>query len=600
MRWFRRKKKSAKDLPDDKKPKLVRSFTDRATNSTYAAPYATPRGSSIAKLPNKVLERIFIFVCPHSQDETYETCEQSSLDDCCPLCDTRDLAHCAQVSKKWMKIAVRVLYHSVRIDAVHFCELEEILSEKRKHKGRFNHNAEPEETPNVRLQLLCRTIRDDRILGEMVEFLKTPYMTRGACKADLARSVSVCPNLRYLDLPDGLFADDPSCHTLKLEIQARCPDLRKMTYMTGSERSLEQLATGKIWRNLEVLEFTRLNMDPTIIRRALASLTSLRALKVTDTKTFNDEVFQHSNYLPPFPAFTELVFENTPNVTAAGLEAYLFRSDTQEKLTSLSLTGTGIQTSTLHKITENAPSLTFLSIVESIQGSFPALQNIPPLSSTSLQTLHYEITSGSSAGTLKSVVESHYSYLTTSLISNRLPALRALYVRDSDFPETLIDLAPPAPAYVSDPDNFVPPNPFDRSSAFTATPNNNRFSSNNPFAAQANLAPMMPTGLGLKQPLEVYSKGLDEMEWNFAKVQPPSAPGRRGSASTPRPISGYGLGDSMGKAWSAGHGARRSVIVGNGFGGFLAIPADDPPRPSSSAGEKRMHSRKNSSQDLWR
>ena len=107
MRWFKRKKKPAKQLSD--KPTLVRSFTDHAT--TYAPPYATPRarGSSIAKLPDKVLERIFTFVCPHSQDETYETCEQSSLDDCCPLCDTRDLAHCARVSRKWRNMAVRVL-----------------------------------------------------------------------------------------------------------------------------------------------------------------------------------------------------------------------------------------------------------------------------------------------------------------------------------------------------------------------------------------------------------------------------------------------------------------------------------------------------------
>ncbi|QSZ32622.1 hypothetical protein DSL72_002201 [Monilinia vaccinii-corymbosi] len=590
MKWFRRKKKPSKDLSD--KPKLIRSHTNRATNPTYRAPYSTPRGSHIIKLPDKLLERIFILVCPHSQDETFETCEQSSLDDCCPLCDSRDLSHCAQVSRKWRDIAVRVLYHSIRIDAVHFCELEEILAEKRKHKGRFNRNAEPEETPTARLKLLCRTLRDDRTLGELVQFLKTPYMTRGACKADLARSVSVCPNLRYLDLPDGLFADDPTCHTLKLEIQTRCPDLRKMTYMTGSERSLEQLASGKIWNKLEVLEFTRLNMDPAVIRRALASLTELRALKVTDTRTFNDEVFQPSEYLPPFPAFTELVFENTPNITADGLAAYLFRSDTQNKLKHLSLTETGIHPPSLFRITENAPRLSFLSIVESVDASFPALQHVPLLTSISLQTLHYEITASSSSSSFKSTVRSYYAYLTNSLLANRLPALRALYVRDADFPESLIDLAPPVPSYATDADTFAPPN---RSSVIGS----NRFSSNNPFA-QATMAQMMPTGMGLKQELEVYSKGLDEMEWNFAKVQPPTAPGGRGSATSARPISSYGLGDSMGKAWAPGHGARKSIIVGNGFGGFLAVPADDPPRPSSSAGEKQRHTRGSSSQDLWR
>jgi hypothetical protein len=47
---------------------------------------------------------------------------------------------------------------------------------------------------------------------------------------------------------------------------------------------------------------------------------------------------------------------------------------------------------------------------------------------------------------------------------------------DPDFPESLIDLAPPMPGFASDPDNFVPPrNNFGSSSG-------NRFSSNNPFA----------------------------------------------------------------------------------------------------------------------
>mgnify|MGYP003640731216 CR=1 FL=1 len=85
------------------------------------------------------------------------------------------------------------------------------------------------------------------------------------------------------------------------------------------------------------------------------------------------------------------------------------------------------------------------------------------------------------------------------------------------------------------------------------------------------------------------------MEWNFSKVQPP-ARGRRGSATAPRPVSSYGLSDSMGKGWqSASGGARKSVIVGNGFGGFLAVPSDGG-RPSSSGGEKR----RGSQYDMWR
>jgi len=59
---------------------------------------------------------------------------------------------------------------------------------------------------------------------------------------------------------------------------------------------------------------------------------------------------------------------------------------------------------------------------------------------------------------------------------------------DPDFPESLIDLAPPTPAFASDPDNFTPPprggNPF-LSPTQSPTMTSNRFSSNNPFAKMA-------------------------------------------------------------------------------------------------------------------
>jgi hypothetical protein len=469
-----------------------------------------------------------------------------------------------------------------------------------------NRNAEPEDTAQARLRLLCRTLRDDQGgVALKAQFLKLPYMTRETCKADLARTVAVLPNLRYVDLPEGLFMDDPSCHTLKQEVQARCSDLRKMSYMGGAERSLEMLASGQLWRNLEVLELSKLNMDPTILRRVLGALPQLRALKIKDMKTFDDKLFQHNDYLALFPPLSELLFENTPNVTAEGLASYLFRSETQDALKTLSLMATGVHPSALQQILSTAPNLTFLSIIESVSSSFPV--GVPLLNSSSLQIFHYEITSASSANSYASTTASYYAYLASSLLSHSLLALRQLYVRgnsnpnsksfhqltstDPDFPELLIDLAPPAPAFASDPDNFTPnrpPNPF-------ASSADQRFSSNNPFAAAANLPSTLQPGL--RQELEVFSKGLDEMEWNFTNVQPPKGPGRRGSASAPRPVSSYGLGENMGRAWGQGGGARKSVIVGNGFGGFLAVPADGG-RPSSSAGEKGK--KRGSQYDMWR
>lgn len=252
-------------------------------------------------------------------------------------------------------------------------------------------------------------------------------MTREACKPDLARTVAVTPNLRYVDLPEGVYTDDPSCNTLKLEIQGRCPDLRKMTYMRGSERSLELLAGTTLWRNLEVLELSRLNMDPTILRHALGSLPLLRALKLSDMKTFNDQIFHHNDQLPPWPALTELHLSNVPGITADGLSTYLFRSDTQNSLKSLSLTSTGVQPSTLQQILATAPKLTYLSIIESVTSSFPP--GVQYLSTASLSTLHYEITSDSSANSYANTTASYYSYLAASIISNGLPALRQLFVR---------------------------------------------------------------------------------------------------------------------------------------------------------------------------
>jgi len=55
----------------------------------------------LAGLPLTILKRIFAFVCPHSQDESYEVCEDSYTENACMLCDLRDLAHCVQACKAW-------------------------------------------------------------------------------------------------------------------------------------------------------------------------------------------------------------------------------------------------------------------------------------------------------------------------------------------------------------------------------------------------------------------------------------------------------------------------------------------------------------------
>ena len=437
-------------------------------------------------------------------------------------------------------------------------------------------------------------------------------MTRETCKPDLASTVAVTPNLRYVDLPEGVFTDDPSCNILKEEVQASCPDLRKMCYMGGAERSLEMLANGRVWTNLEVLELSRLNMDPTILRRVLGSLPHLHALKVTDMRAFDDDLFRPSDYLPPWPPLSELIFENTPNLTAEGLAAYLFRSDTQESLKTLSLTTTGVHPSTLQQILAVAPALRNLSIIESVSTSFPLNNNVQPLNSNTLRILHYEITSATSANSYAYTTASYYTYLRTSLLSGGLPNLKEVYVlgellpclnppshplihlfTDPDFADSLIDLALPPPPFGHSPSNSMSNdrNPYHNQSS-------RPLSSNNPFSS-TSLSSSVPSPRGLPASLSVYSKGISEMEWNFSRVQPPTLPGRRGSATTPRPISSYGLESLNLRGWKDERGnVRKSVVVGNGFGGFLAVPVDED-RPRSSAGEKGRE-RRGSKYDMFR
>ena len=601
-------------------------------------------------------------------------------------------------------------YHSIRIDSVHYCDREIYLSEKRRRRSFFDRNAEPEDTTQARLKLLCRTLREDPArLGPRVQFFKTPYMLRESCQADLARTIAVLPNLKYVDLPEGLFTDDPSFLTLRLEVQARCHDIRKMTYMGGSERSLQMLTNGTVWTKLEVLELIKMNMDPTLMRHVLVSLGSLRALKVSDSPSFTDEVLCWNDMLPPVPGLEEFILTDVPHVTAEGLKQWLMLPEAQQVLKVLTLNRTGVKPWTLHEIVAVAPALNHLSLIDTVTATMPAAagtHNVPPLVSRSLHTLHYEITPGAFPST--TTTASYYNYLASSLLTGSLPNLRAVYVRDTNFADTLLGLPPPMPSFAdrgsvrpassgsSSPFStrfssqslspafapaslhgfspgsspvFAPPpmpipqapNPFLNADARSQSPgrsnqspprqgqaqgqgqgqqwkpgHNPRFSSNNPFAAMTTgsggaAALQQPSIANLPHMLEVFTKGDDEIDWSFIKVNPGSALGGAPGLGA-RPSSSYGLGADLmgggGASWNSGSGARRSIFVGGAGGGFLEVPSDNGggggargrrgrggshgsgyesggaggaggeeewPRPKSSAGEKKWEE-----MDLWR
>lgn len=508
----------------------------------------------------------------------------------------------------------------MRIDVVHYCEREAILAEKRRRHSFFDRNHDGEDPTAVRLRLLCRTLRNEpNRLGVLVEFLKLPYMTRETCKSDIARAVAVLPNLLYVDLPEGVFIDDASCLALRAEVQARCPNLKKMGYLRGSERSLAEIARGNTWPNLEVLELTEIHLDVASLRRVFGALPYLHTLKVSNMKMFGDDIFQDNPMIPPFPALRELHLEETHNITGEGLASYIAQTDTFSRLEHLSLTATGVLPSSIHLILAEAKKLRFLSIIESVTQSMPADPNMRPLTSDSLETLHWEISSGTSGNSFSKVdlmMTPYYDYLRTSLLSQSLPNLTELYVRDPSFPETLLDLTPPRPIFAAA-DSSTSNSDKNRNSNNPFLPGHRQtqsFNSRNPFNTPTppTSPPFQPQGIS--QSLTIYSKDIDEMEWNFSKLQPANhnQPGNRGSITAARPVSSYGLlgaagGDNLGSlgtlgslATFRGNDARKSVLVGNGFGGFLAVPEAEV-RPSSSYGEKGMNKEKRSTRiDMWR
>ncbi|KAI1259348.1 hypothetical protein F5Y18DRAFT_302782 [Xylariaceae sp. FL1019] len=640
MKFFRRSKKSsssidkshkksgyAQDAQERDKYRLYNprqnDYSNYAERSRVFAPWL--------QLPQPILERVFAFVCPHSSDESYETCEQSAVEDACMLCDLRDLAHAGQVCKLWRQVARQLMYYSIRIDTVHYCEREIDLSERRRRKSRFDRNGIPEDTAGARLHLLCRTLRDDPTrLGKLIRYFKTPYMLRESSAPMLARTIAVLPNLRYVDLPEGLFVDEPAYQTLKFEVQARCPDLRKMTYNAGSERSLESLARGSIWPNLEVLELGRIDMDPALLRQVLAVLQRLRALKATNCRMLDNDVFRYNDVMPPFPALEELILKDVPRVTAEGLAAYLSREDTKNTLKVLSLSNTGVQPAALHDILARAPRLVTLSITEQVDSVFPSHSNppIPPLANWSLETLRYEITASPATSQYASTTAGYYNYLASSLFAGGLPRLAAIYVRDQNFPDVLLGLPPPMPGFAGSPQQR--PSSAGSMGMFGAGGGNlsptraggnqnsqPRFSSNNPFAS-AFSSPRGPGMLALNQTLEIFTKGDDDLDWGSTRMDPFDAYGSRGrggharsgSTASGRPLSSYGLSD-LGAGWQGGGGTRMS-IMGDGNGGFLSVPGERQshmrkgsaassngredlwPRPTSSQGPKKKE------RDLWR
>ncbi|KAA8900754.1 hypothetical protein FN846DRAFT_899721 [Sphaerosporella brunnea] len=505
----------------------------------YQQPHYRTGRSAASRLPEKVLERIFSYVCPHSLDRSYRSAEEAATEAGCMLCDMRDLARCRVVCKTWCTVAEQLLYTSIRLDSVHYCGLEDEL-QKRRNRGSFlkKKHEPPMEVPEMRMRLLYRTFQENERIAFTVQFFKMPYMTRETCRADLARLVSLTPELKYCDVPEGLFSDDSSCAGLKAILYARCPELRKMTWNTGCEKNFVDLWAQPPWRNLEVVILSSLHVENADLVRVLNSLPALHDLTLKSLPWISDAVFDATpNPFGIFPALSKLSIEDISSISLDGLKVYLQRPIIAASLTELTLISTSIPASSISELLAAAPSLESLTFNTTISRILPAPEP-PRLKSRTLRTLRYELTPDAATKSLSSPTPSYYSHLAISLLSGGLPSLTTLYVRDPTFSERL--------------------------AGHHST---------------------------LTHPLTIHTKSQDHLDWNNQLLKAVEwgnedllAPPTPGFVAQERPRSRGG----EPPAWVKGHGRSGSVSSFSSVG--LA-----PPSPGFAKKERR-----GSRQDIWR
>ncbi|KAL9128614.1 MAG: hypothetical protein Q9217_002748 [Psora testacea] len=499
--------RSKSRLKSNNDHQISRSIIDISANFNALFPL-----NPTAVFPPQLLEDLLSYVCPHARDGSYTPCEEL-VDGGCMLCDMRDLAQYA----------------------VHYCDMEAELAACRKRRSFNGRTGGLRDPAQERLQIFSRTVRVNHRLAQRVQSLKTPYMTRETCKADLARTVCVLPHLRYVDLPDGFFNDSSSSNTLKQELQLRCPNIRKMKYVAGAEGSFAGLAQTRHWPLLEDLELCRLGTETATVLQVLASLPALCTVELSDLPLFDDNAFIATPPSSSLPPLTKLKIKGLMNVSGNGLTTYLSRRDVSGAMTSLTISNTGVQLSSLHSVLASCPKLLILHVSQNISRPFP-INPIPLLASQSLHTFNYEISAQSSnQSNTNPQSESYYIYLARSVIEGSLPALRHLYALSTSLPAMLLQRSRAELA----------------GGSLSTTPSSHI--------------------VHFKHPLNLYTKAVSELEWKLTVINTESSDSRSRQAPT-RPMSLYES-PLLSPQWR--DKGRESVMVGNGFGGFLTVPTQD-------------------------
>ncbi|KAF3932825.1 hypothetical protein ABW19_dt0208804 [Dactylella cylindrospora] len=402
------------------------------------------RQSVAARLPNEILAKIFTFVAPHVANESlYSDEEILHYVNGCVLCDTRDLAHISLVSLKWSRIAQMLLYKNIQLERTHYCGREEQLDEIRKRRSKVIYT-DPDtiDTAAERIDLLVRTFRHNEELAMYTMFIRLQYMTRESCKTALASLVNIpLINLRWMDLPDGFYKDDPSSQALKAIMYQKCPDLRRMRWTEGSESGFLGLTIDRPWVNLEFIELWKLNVEEDQIGAVLAGLPRIHSVGIQELPWVTDRFLspRGTGQRPILPPLKTLSIAKCDGIKYQAIVDYFSMPIVQKMLETLTLKEVDFPPHLIYKILELLPKLKTLRIIAPVTRIFPAYDQPPhpPLQSNMLRELSYEIRPAQQTKTLASPATSYYEYLCNSLRLGGLPNLNTLHVRDETFGKML-------------------------------------------------------------------------------------------------------------------------------------------------------------------
>ncbi|PLB36575.1 uncharacterized protein BDW47DRAFT_108457 [Aspergillus candidus] len=468
--------------PVSSRSSSVSSFKTNYSASTAPTAYSpTPstlsyRQCDSAASLDKILESIFKRVPQEVYENIIDQLEILHTGSCqsgCVTCFQRDLHALSLTCRPWEKAVRARLYNRIHIVG------NDSPAQLKKYKLKRG----------SRLKLLRRTLRERKLLANLVLELRVPQMdllfttskhsTQWQEYRDLVASVvMVCPNLeRLMGLSIPYHHEfDRLTHALSTrrklkehtwilgeapEVSEDSPRSTSCPGSLGPLQMFEFLDYHASWTNLETLMLYALNeksaLEPSLFLRMFNLLPSLRNLCISN---FNDDAFGDSALLC-LPPLESLRLESLPGVTDTGLTQYTSRPESGS-LKSFTLIEQDIDSLlVISKILSSLRHLERFKFVQTNRCPTLSVDGIvfqPILASSSLKYLHWDVACPNPGTALTKFdsapfakppkhVDTPNSHLAQSILSAGFPNLEALRApSDIEPPGVLQNVCRPIPS----------------------------------------------------------------------------------------------------------------------------------------------------------